>query len=72
MHWLGDPLLTGMQVQTPEGLTALNLDIIRLTAQMVARNGKKFLRCTACLLLPFPHTCISALLACQRGLVKLL
>ena len=34
-----------LQVATPEGLTALNLDIIRLTAQMVARNGKKFMRC---------------------------
>jgi hypothetical protein len=27
----------------PEGLTALDLDVIKLTAQFVARNGKAFL-----------------------------
>ena len=27
----------------PEGLTALDLDMIKLTAQFVARNGKAFL-----------------------------
>ena len=32
-----------MQVQVPEGLTALDLDIIKLSAQFVARNGKSFL-----------------------------
>ena len=31
------------QVPIPEGLTALDLDTIRLTAQFVARNGKAFL-----------------------------
>ena len=31
------------QVATPEGLTAFDLDNIRLTAQFVARNGKAFL-----------------------------
>lgn len=31
------------QVPTPEGLTAFDLDNIRLTAQFVARNGKAFL-----------------------------
>lgn len=30
-------------VHVPEGLTALDLDIIRLTAQFAARNGTKFL-----------------------------
>lgn len=32
-----------MQVPDPEGLTALDLDTVRLTAQFVARNGKAFL-----------------------------
>ena len=32
-----------MQVATPEGMAALDLDTIRLTAQFVARNGKAFL-----------------------------
>ena len=32
-----------VQVPTPEGLTASDLDNIRLTAQFVARNGKAFL-----------------------------
>ena len=32
-----------MQVPTPEGMAALDLDTIRLTAQFVARNGKAFL-----------------------------
>jgi len=31
------------QVHVPEGLTALDLDIIKLTAQFVARNGAAFL-----------------------------
>lgn len=31
-------------VHVPEGLTALDLDIIKLTAQMTARNGKNFLQ----------------------------
>lgn len=31
------------QVLTPEGMAALDLDTIRLTAQFVARNGKAFL-----------------------------
>jgi hypothetical protein len=31
------------QVPVPEGLTALDLDTIRLTAQFVARHGKGFL-----------------------------
>ncbi len=31
------------QVHVPEGLTAVDLDIIKLTAQFVARNGKAFL-----------------------------
>jgi len=30
-------------VPVPEGLTALDLDTLRLTAQFVARNGKAFL-----------------------------
>ena len=32
-----------LQVRTPEGLTAEHLDIIKLTAQCVARNGQSFL-----------------------------
>ena len=32
-----------VQVHVPEGLTALDLDIIKLTAQFVARNGAAFL-----------------------------
>ncbi len=32
-----------VQVPTPEGMAALDLDTIRLTAQFVARNGKAFL-----------------------------
>jgi hypothetical protein len=32
-----------LQVHVPEGLTALDLDIIKLTAQFVARNGVAFL-----------------------------
>ena len=31
-------------VNVPEGIAALNLDIMRMCAQMVARNGKNFLR----------------------------
>ncbi|QDZ19966.1 subunit 1 of splicing factor 3A [Chloropicon primus] len=31
-------------VRTPEGLTALDLDVVRLTAQFVAKNGKSFLQ----------------------------
>lgn len=31
-------------VNVPEGIPALNLDIMRLCAQMVARNGTKFLK----------------------------
>jgi splicing factor 3A subunit 1 len=31
-------------VHVPEGLTALDLDIIKLTSQMTARNGKNFLQ----------------------------
>jgi hypothetical protein len=31
------------QVHVPEGLTALDLDLIKLTAQFVARNGAAFL-----------------------------
>lgn len=31
------------QVHVPEGLTLLELDLIRLVAQFVARNGKNFL-----------------------------
>jgi len=31
------------QVHVPEGLTALDLDVIKMTAQFVARNGKAFL-----------------------------
>jgi hypothetical protein len=31
-------------VHVPEGLTVLDLDIIKLTAQMTARNGKNFLQ----------------------------
>jgi splicing factor 3A subunit 1 len=27
----------------PDGITALDLDVIKLTAQFVARNGKSFL-----------------------------
>ena len=30
-------------VALPEGITAFDLDVIRLTAQLVARNGKGFL-----------------------------
>jgi splicing factor 3A subunit 1 len=30
-------------VHIPEGLTALDLDVIKMTAQFVARNGKSFL-----------------------------
>jgi splicing factor 3A subunit 1 len=30
-------------VHIPEGLTALDLDTMKLTAQFVARNGKSFL-----------------------------
>jgi splicing factor 3A subunit 1 len=30
-------------VHIPEGLTSLDLDIIKLTAQFAARNGKSFL-----------------------------
>ena len=37
-------------VSVPEGIPALNLDIMRLCAQMVARNGTKFLKST-----PFLH-----------------
>ena len=33
-------------VNVPEGIAALNLDIMRLCAQMVARNGTKFLKST--------------------------
>jgi hypothetical protein len=32
-----------LQVHVPEGLTALDLDLIKLTAQFVARNGAAFL-----------------------------
>lgn len=32
-----------MQVRVPEGLSTLDLDIIKLAAQFVARNGKSFL-----------------------------
>lgn len=32
-----------LQVHVPEGLTAVDLDVIKLTAQFVARNGKAFL-----------------------------
>ena len=32
-----------LQVHVPEGLTAQDLDIIKLVAQFVARNGKNFL-----------------------------
>lgn len=32
-----------VQVPTPEGMQALDLDTMRLTAQFVARNGKAFL-----------------------------
>jgi hypothetical protein len=32
-----------LQVHVPEGLTLLELDLIRLVAQFVARNGKNFL-----------------------------
>lgn len=32
-----------MKVHVPEGLTALDLDIIKVVAQFVARNGKTFL-----------------------------
>lgn len=31
------------QAHVPEGLTALDLDVVKLTAQFVARNGKDFL-----------------------------
>lgn len=31
------------QVHVPEGLTALELDVVKLAAQFVARNGKNFL-----------------------------
>ena len=31
------------QVHVPEGLTFMDLDIIKLTAQFTARNGKAFL-----------------------------
>jgi len=30
-------------VLTPEGIAAFDLDVIKLTAQFVARNGKAFL-----------------------------
>ena len=36
-------LTDDVQVHVPEGLTALDLDLIKLTAQFVARNGKSFL-----------------------------
>lgn len=36
-------LIPSVQVHVPEGLTALDLDLIKLTAQFVARNGKTFL-----------------------------
>jgi splicing factor 3A subunit 1 len=32
-----------VQVHVPEGLNAQDLDVIKLTAQFVARNGKAFL-----------------------------
>jgi hypothetical protein len=32
-----------LQVHVPEGLTGLDLDVIKLTAQFVARNGASFL-----------------------------
>lgn len=37
------PASSHPQVHVPEGLTAVDLDIIKLTAQFVARNGKAFL-----------------------------
>jgi hypothetical protein len=36
-------LFLWLQVHVPEGLTALDLDLIKLTAQFVARNGAAFL-----------------------------
>jgi hypothetical protein len=32
-----------LQVHVPEGLTGLDLDVIKLSAQFVARNGASFL-----------------------------
>lgn len=32
-----------MQVRVPEGMSMEQLDVIKLTAQFVARNGKQFL-----------------------------
>ena len=32
-----------MQVHVPEGLTLLDLDTMKITAQFTARNGKSFL-----------------------------
>jgi hypothetical protein len=37
------PLPFCSQVHVPEGLTGLDLDVIKLTAQFVARNGAAFL-----------------------------
>lgn len=35
--------MADLQVHVPEGLTGLDLDVIKLTAQFVARNGASFL-----------------------------
>lgn len=38
-----DACITPQQVPVPPGLSSLELDVIKLTAQFVARNGKAFL-----------------------------
>ena len=37
-----------MQVRVPEGMSMEQLDVIKLTAQFVARNGKQFLAGKSC------------------------
>ena len=59
-------------MNVPEGIPALNLDIMRLCAQMVARNGTKFLKSELSRLLPWPQsrsaieTCT---LHCSQGIL---